>query len=163
KNARKVPSEVAVSAGAPDSGSCGTATSEAVVAFGETVVCQSALTEIPRRCQTTWTTPSGVRATPPTSVGRTPPTEIGVQRPGTPAAATAAATSAPTSATATALRIQEGLDRGVVGAPPGQHRVPRARPRLLVGAPAEKPGAVPEAVPLNLVVADLADQLRAHR
>src|SRR5207342_400083 len=45
----------------------------------------------------------------------------------------------------------------------GPDLAPRAGVRVLVRAEADEPRAVPEAVPLELVVAHLADELRSDR
>src|ERR1700730_3221156 len=55
------------------------------------------------------------------------------------------------------------LRRQRPGCPRGHHLIERALPGLLVGAPAQELGAVPEAATGEMVVAHLADQDRAQR
>src|SRR5207302_6313324 len=59
-----------------------------------------------------------------------------------------------------ALRAEQPRNGQVVGAPGGPDLAPGAVLRILVRPPADEARAVPEAVLLQLVVADFADQLR---
>src|SRR5207245_6377665 len=53
-------------------------------------------------------------------------------------------------------------ERRIVLARPGTHLVPGAFARVLVRPEAQEARAVPDALVLHLVVADLADELRPH-